>query len=133
MTTCRLATPADADTFARWAAFNNDIPDNAVEAVINGVTLVLVAEVDGEPELYIPFIFSEEKPQLTIGYLGFRVGQDYRTKAKALKEMLAATKRLQEHFDCEIRVITKAEYPMGKWALKHGFTEKPDGFYLEKQ
>lgn len=130
-TTCRLATPADAEAFAEWAATNNDIPDDDVRAVAESITLTLVIEVEGARELYIPFIFSATAPLLTIGYLGFRPGQSHRTKAAALHAMLSATWSLKNHFGCEVRVVTKAEYPMGKWALKHGFIPKPDGFYLE--
>lgn len=130
-TTTRLATPADAETFAGWAALNSDIPQADIEAVASTVTLTLVTEVDGHPELYIPFIFSPTAPLLTIGYLGFRIGQSYREKAKALRSMLAAVGRLQHDLGCAVRVVTKAEYPMGKWALKNGFIQKPDGFYLE--
>lgn len=133
MNHCRLATPADASAFARWAESNHDIPRADIEAVANAVTLTVVAEVDGEAELYIPFIFSPHRALLTIGYLGFRPGHGRRTKSRALRAMLASAARLRDHLGCEMRVVTKAEYPMGKWALKHGFIQKSDGFYLENK
>src|SRR5262249_25053749 len=129
----RLARPSDAEAFAQWALNNPDIPAADIDAVANSTALTIVVEADGQPELYIPYIFSETEPLLTIGYLGFRPGPAPRTKAKALKAILAATHRLQDHFDCKVRVVTEPEYPMGKWALKHGFIQKPDGFYLEKR
>lgn len=131
MTNLRWATPDDAEAFASWASANTDIPRGDIDAVADSVCTTLVTEVDGHAELYIPLMWSKERPLLTIGFLGFRPGQDPRTKARALKSMLSGVIRLQEHLGCEVRVVTKAEYPMGKWALKHGFIQKPDGFFLE--
>lgn len=127
----RLATPTDAAAFSTWIVNNPDILKADIEAVANAVTLTLAVDVDDAPELFIPFMFSPTEAVLTIGFLGFRPGQNRRTKAVALKAMLTYTTRLRDHLGCAVRVVTKAEYPMGKWALKHGFTQKQDGFYLE--
>lgn len=133
MTNLRITTPADAAEFAAWVVSNPDIPAADIEAAAQAVTLTVAAEVDGRAELFIPLIFSPDKPQLTVGFLGFRPGQTHRVKANALKVMLEGVRRLRDHFGCEVRVVTKPEYPMGKWAIKHGFTQKQDGFYLETQ
>lgn len=129
--TARVAQQEDIKAFAEWAAGNGDIPAEDIQAVAKAkCPLVLVVEVDGQPELYIPLL-----PAMTIAYLGFRPGQSPRVKAKAMQGMLEAIKNVQQSLGIEdTYVFTKAEYPMGKWALKHGFVEKSKtGFSLEKK
>lgn len=127
--TARFSTPADAPAFAQWALDNPDIPSEDIDAVANGAPMTLVIEVDGKPELYMPLI-----PAVTIGYLGFRPDQDARTKAIALQAMRAELQRFLNTLKIsDAYVFTKAEYPMGKWALKNGFKPKAkDAFTLEK-
>ena len=127
--TVRLAAPEDAPLFASWAIENMDIPDEDIKAVEKSNALVLTIEVDGKPEMYLPLI-----PAMTIGYLGFNPDQDVRTRASALKSMLGALKSFQEHLGIEYAYVhTKAEYPMGKWAVKNGFKKTPkDAFVLER-
>jgi hypothetical protein len=128
--TLRTAEAKDAEMLADWATQNPDIPSDDIEAVAKSTPLVVVVEVDGKPEAYLPLI-----PALTIGYLGFRPGQDTRTKALALRGMLDGLQRVQSNLGIsDAYVFTKAEYPMGKWALKNGFKQKSkDGFTLEKR
>jgi hypothetical protein len=127
--TVRLATPEDAPRFSEWATHNIDIPDEDIKAVERSTPLTLVVEVNGKPEMYLPLI-----PAMTIGYLGFNPDQDVRTRASALKSMLGALKSFQEHLGIEYAYVhTKAEYPMGKWAVKNGFKKTPkDAFVLER-
>lgn len=128
--TVRLATPEDAETFAAWAYNNPDIPNSDLKAVAKATVLTLVVEVDGKPEMYLPLI-----PAMTIGYLGFNPDQDLRTRAVALKEMREGLARLQNELSIDYAYVhTKAEYPMGRWALKNGFTKTPkDAFVLERK
>ena len=125
----RLATPEDSELFAQWATDNLDIPDEDINAVAKANTLTIVVEVDGKPEMYLPLI-----PAMTIGYLGFNPDQDVRTRAVVLREMRAALGRLQDELKLDYAYVhTKAEYPMGKWALKNGFKQTPkDAFVLER-
>lgn len=127
--TVRLAAPEDAATFSAWATQNTDIPDEDIEAVQKSTPLTLVVEVDGKPEMYLPLI-----PAMTIGYLGFNPDQDVRTRATVLREMRAALANLQNTLGIEYAYVhTKAEYPMGRWALKNGFKQTPkDAFVLER-
>jgi hypothetical protein len=127
--TVRLATPDDAPRFSEWATHNMDIPDEDIKAVERSTPLTLVVEVNGKPEMYLPLI-----PAMTIGYLGFNPDQDIRTRAVVLKEMRAALGRLQDELGINYAYVhTKAEYPMGKWAVKNGFKKTPkDAFVLER-
>jgi hypothetical protein len=128
--TARFAIPDDASAFAEWATKNLDIPESDIEAVAKATPLTLVIEVDGKPEMYMPLI-----PSLTIGYLGFRPDQNLRTRATCLKEMLGTLKQLQANLKIENAYVhTKAEYPMGRWALKNGFEKAPkDAFVLQRE
>lgn len=128
--TVRLAAPEDAALFAAWATQNLDIPDEDIKAVQKSTPLVLVIEVDGKPEMYLPLI-----PAMTIGYLGFNPDQDIRTRAVVLKAMREALANLQTELGISRAYVhTKAEYPMGRWALKNGFTKtSKDAFVLEKK
>jgi hypothetical protein len=127
--TVRLAAPDDAAAFSAWAVHNSDIPDEDIAAVQKAKPLTLVVEVDGKPEMYLPLI-----PAMTIGYLGFNPDQDIRTRAVVLREMLAALSNLQNTLGIDYAYVhTKAEYPMGRWALKNGFKQTPkDAFVLER-
>lgn len=116
--------------FTKWATDNIDIPQNDLAAVSKSkVPLILVVEVDGKPDMYMPLL-----PAVTIGYLGFRPDATPREKAFALKTMKKALQALMDTLSIEdAYVFTKAEYPMGKWALKNGFTQKEKaGFTLER-
>lgn len=129
-TTVRFATPDDMPLFTKWAVDNTDIPQTDLDAVAKSkVPLILVVEVDDQPEMYMPLL-----PAVTIGYLGFRPGANPREKAVALKTMKKALRALMDTLSIEdAYVFTKAEYPMGKWALKNGFKQKEkDGFTLER-
>lgn len=127
--TTRLAKPEDAPAFVAWALGNPDIPEEDIDAVANSTPLTLVVEVNGQAEIYLPLI-----PAVTLGFLGFRPGQDVRTKSIALNALAVALQDLQRQLKInDAYVFTKAEYPMGKWALKHGFkTKDKTAFTLEK-
>lgn len=124
----RMATEADAPAFAEWATSNPDIPREDLEAVAAcKIPMVLVVEIDGQAEMYMPLL-----PAVTIGYLGFRPDSEPRKKAVARRVMLKALEDSLEILQIpDAYVFTKAEYPMGKWALRNGFKQKSkDGFTL---
>lgn len=124
----RMAEEADAPDFAEWATSNPDIPQEDLEAVAAcKIPMVLVVEIDGEAELYLPLL-----PAVTLAFLGFRPGSSLRKKALALRAMRSALAGFQRELQIpDAYVFTKAEYPMGKWALRNGFKQKSkDGFTL---
>lgn len=126
----RFATPEEIPTLADWAYNNQDIPQEDLDALENcQIPMILVVEVNGQPELFLPLL-----PAVTIAFLGFRPDGDLRNKAIALREMRQALGRFLEGLKIDnAYVFTKAEYPMGKWALKNGFKQKEkDGFTLER-
>jgi hypothetical protein len=124
----RMATEADAPAFAEWITSNPDIPQEDIEAVSAcKIPMTLVVEIDGQAEMFVPLL-----PAVTIGYLGFRPDSTPRKKARARREMLRALELFQIGLQIpDAYVFTKAEYPMGKWALRNGFKQKSkDGFTL---
>jgi hypothetical protein len=127
----RMAEEADAPSFAQWITSNPDIPQEDIDAVSAcKIPMVLVVEIDGQAEMFMPLL-----PAVTIGYLGFRPDSEPRKKATARRAMQRALKEFQSRLQIQdAYVFTKAEYPMGKWALRNGFRQKSkDGFTLEKR
>lgn len=124
--TIRLATEADAPAFAQWVAGNPRISPSDVEAVSKTTPLTIVVEADGQPEGFIPMI-----PAMTIGFIGLRPGQDARTTSAVLAKLREGLLNLQDALKInEAYVHTKAEMPIAKWALKHGFKEKEQDTYV---
>lgn len=124
----RMAEEADAPAFAEWATTTPDIPREDIEAVQRcAIPMVLVVEIDGQAEMYMPLL-----PAVTIGYLGFRPDSEPRKRATARRAMRRALEGFQKALQIpDAYVFTKAEYPMGKWALRNGFKQKSkDGFTL---
>jgi len=117
-------------TLADWAINNPDIPQSDTDALSKSkIPMILVVEVDGQPELFLPLL-----PAVSIAFLGFRPGATPKEKAVALKRMKRALLDFMGALSIDdAYVFTKAEYPMGKWALKNGFRQKDkDGFTLER-
>lgn len=126
--TARLMNESDIEELSHWATDNPDIPQEDKRVLDYPSAITICVEKDGKPIMYAPLHF-----QLFIGFLGFEPDMPPTDKARALKEAMAAARRLCKAMQVrEIHVATKSEYPMGKWALKHGFkdSEKND-LYLE--
>lgn len=129
-TTVRFATPEELPTFIDWAVNNPDIPQADIDLLTRSkIPMILVIEVDGTVEMFLPLL-----PAVTIAFLGFRPDGNVRGKATALRSMWKALRGFLDVLSIEdAYVFTKAEYPMGKWALKNGFKQKEkDGFTLER-
>jgi len=110
---------SDIEKFSKWIVSNPDIPDEDKRMIPYPSALTICIEKDGEPIMYVPLHF-----QLFIGFLGFHPEMSPKDKAGALKAAMQAAKRLCNACQVkEIHVATKPEYPMGKWAMKHGFID----------
>lgn len=116
----RFAEPRDFESFAHWVSTNPDIPRDDTRILNYPRTLTLVFETNGAPVLFVPIT-----PVYEVGFLGFKPDLDARTKAKALRMVIAALQKvMRETQVLETEVFTRAEYPIGKWATKHGFVER---------
>ncbi len=118
--TVRFAEPRDAETFARWAAENPNIPQKDALSVTkdrNATSIALVIEEDDKVVLFVPFYC-----QMNLGFIGFNPESDARQRIRGLEAMQKAlTAFAQEHGINEITVQTAKDYPIAKWAIKHGF------------
>lgn len=127
----RFATPADAGAFATWAARNPQIPAKDVEAGMkenNPTATVLVIELHGEPILYVPIYCA-----VRIAYLGFNPDSTPAERLAAMDAMLPAIKAFAANFGItEINTLTKSNYPVAKWARKHGFSADDRELYAVK-
>lgn len=117
----RFANQSDAGPFTKWACENRDIPLKDIDSARkenNPTAMVLVIETDeGVPILYVPGYCA-----LMVSYLGFNPEATNREKIQALNMMMEALKGFAANFGInEIEVLTKSEYDIAKWAVKHGF------------
>jgi hypothetical protein len=126
--TVRLATAEDTELFAEWVASNPDIPTEDYKSLEYPTTITIVVEKEGQPIFFMPLYLS-----LNISFLGFKPDLTPKEKSIALQEMQRALINLGTGLGIrESHVFTKAEYPMGKWALKHDFVEREkDAFVLD--
>jgi len=118
--TFRLAAEEDSSDFADWTLNNNKIPRKDIVAIMgenNPTAKSFVIEHKGKVALYAPFYC-----QLNLGFIGFNPEVTGKERLKALEKMLwCAAEFAYDHGIREITVQTSKDYPIGKWALKHGF------------
>jgi hypothetical protein len=126
--TARLIQEQDLEQCAGWIVDNPDIPAEDKRVLKYPTVLTLTIEKDGVPCLHIPLHM-----QMFIGFLGFNPEMDAKDKAHALRCAMQAAKQICKAFNVpEIHVATKAEYPIGRWAMKHGFNDSgKNDLYLE--
>jgi hypothetical protein len=121
--TFRFAQPSDAESFTRWAVENPKIPHKDILASMkanNPTSTVLVIEENGVPILFAPFYC-----QMNLAYLGFNPEYEGKIRLKALNALQWAIASFAYEFGVrEVTVQTSKDYPVGKWALKHGFKEE---------
>jgi len=120
----RLATPADASAFAKWVAENPQIDPRdiaAAQSKTNPTVLYFVATKDGAPVAFAPLHCVA-----MLDHLAFDPESEGRDRLKALQTLIDGATAFFVQFGVrEIQTLTKEEYPVGAWALKHGF-EKDD-------
>jgi hypothetical protein len=128
----RFANHDDAGPFTKWACENKDIPLRDIDSARkenNPTATVLVIETDeGVPILYAPGYCA-----LMIAYLGFNPEATERQKIEAMSKMLEALKAFSANFGInEIEVLSRPEYSVAKWAIKHGFKQDERQLFTAK-
>lgn len=119
----RFAEEKDSEAFAKWAVENPQIPQRDMLASLksnNPTCVTLVVEKDGVPVLFAPIYC-----QINVAFLGFNPELEGKIRLQAMEAMqkcIAAFATL--HGVREITVQTAKDYPVAKWAVKHGF--KPE-------
>lgn len=128
MITARLLRESDIEPFSEWATDNIDIPSEDKRMLGYPSALTIAVEEDGKPVFFIPLQIAVQ-----IGFLNFSPELTPLDKARVLREGMKAAKGLCKALEIsEIHVATKPKYPMGKWAIKHGFKDSgKNDLYLE--
>lgn len=114
----RFATAEDSTAFSEWAVYNEDIPRKDIESAMNAPGLIApVVEIEGKPVLYVPTY-----PVLNVAYLGFNPEASRSNRLLAMEAMLKSLEELARKFHIsEVQTLSKEEYMVAKWAIKHGF------------
>jgi hypothetical protein len=119
----RLAEPADAPAFSKWAAENPQIEQKDLIATLkskNPTCLFFVAEEDGVAVMFAPFYC-----QWTLAHLAFNPEADGKQKLRALNLMLHGAMAFAVQYGIrEITTLSKPEYGVAKWAAANGFVQE---------
>ncbi len=122
--TFRGAEPTDAEAFANWVSQNDQIEPRDINAAAlknQPSVLYFVVEKDGVPVGFAPVYL-----QLALAHLGFNPEAEGRDKLEAMQRLLNGTVAFAVQFGIrEIVTLSKENYPVAKWALKHGFDLEP--------
>jgi hypothetical protein len=120
----RLAEPADAEEFSKWIGENTQIDDSdklAATKKQNPTVLWFAAEKDGVVQAFAPLYL-----QMILPHLGFNPDADGRDKLRAMEVLIDGVSALAVQFGIrEIMTMSREDYPVAKWAVKHGFTLEP--------
>lgn len=120
----RGAEPRDADAFAEWVETNPLIDPKDVTAAAKKnqpTVLYFVAEKDG-----VPIAFAPVYLQLAVAHMAFDPDADGRDKLEAMQRLLNGTVMFATQFGIrEIVTLSEENYPVARWAIKHGFDVEP--------
>lgn len=116
----RLAELADAADFSKWAAENEQVDEADLLAGTkkkNPTVLFFAVEKDGVVVTFAPLYL-----QLTLAHLGFNPDADGKDKLRGMQMLIDGVSAVAVQYGIrEITTLSKPDYPVAKWALKHGF------------
>jgi hypothetical protein len=122
--TFRLAVPEDAEAFTKWSLENPQIdPKDRLSATKakNPTCLYFVVERDGKIVTFAP-VYA----QMVLAHLSFNPEASGRDKLKALEVLTDGVSALAVQLGIrEIVTLSKEEYPVARWAVKHDFEVDP--------
>src|SRR5579863_1692744 len=120
----RLAEPSDAEAFSRWVVANPQIDPDAIERGThrkNPTVVTFAVEKDGIVQAFVPVYL-----QFTLAHLGFNPQADDRDKLRALEMLTDGVAAFAVQYGIrEITTLSKEEYPLAQWAMKHNFDLDP--------
>lgn len=118
--TFRLAVEGDAPAFADWVAQNPQVDQKDLMAGTkknNPTVLTFVVESDGKPILFAPLYLAA-----ILAHLGFNPEARASEKMRALQVLTDGVMAFMLQFGIrEILALTKPDYGVAQWGLKHGF------------
>ena len=116
----RLAEPTDAEAFSRWSLENDQVDRADIEAGRrkNNPTVVFFAvEKDGVVQAFAPLYC-----QMTLAHLGFNPEAEGKDKLRAMQMLIDGVSAFAVQYGVhEITTLSKEEYPVAQWAMKHDF------------
>jgi hypothetical protein len=121
----RLAEPSDAEAFTRWTLANPQIDQKDIEAAKkdNNPTVLFFAveNADGKVIAFAPVYL-----QMIVAHLVFNPGADGKDYLNAMQMLLNGTAAFAVGLGIrEIVTLSKEDYGVAKWAVKHGFEVEP--------
>jgi hypothetical protein len=121
----RLAEPADAEAFTQWTLSNPQIDPKDIEAAKkeNNPTVIYFAAENAEGQVVA---FAPVYLQMILAHLVFNPDAAGKDKLRAMQFLLnGAVLVAIQHGVREIVTLSKENYPVAKWAVKHGFDLEP--------
>jgi len=116
----RMAQPSDAEAFSRFVAENPQIDAQDVAAASkdkNPTVVYFVVEKDGVAVAFAPLYCS-----MTLAHLGLNPDARADDKMQALKMLIDGVSAFAVQYGVrEITTLSKEEYPIARWAKRHGF------------
>jgi hypothetical protein len=120
----RLAEPADAPAFSKWAAENPQIEQKDLLAALkknNPTCVFFTATKDG-----VPISFAPVYCQMAVAHLAFNPESDGKDKLKSLEVLIDGVSAFAvQHGVREIVTLSKEDYGIAQWAMKHDFDLEP--------
>lgn len=120
----RAAGPEDAESFAKWIAENPQIDEADKLSVLkaNNPTVVwFCATKNGIVQSFAPVYL-----QAIVGHLGFNPDADGKDKLRSLQMLIDGVSGFMVQYGVrEIVTMSKEEYPIAQWAMKHDFSLEP--------
>ena len=121
----RLAEPADAEAFKSWVLASQDIDPKDIKAANkkqNPTAIYFVAESpEGKVVAFTPVYI-----QYVVAHLAFNPEANGRERLQAMETLTNGVMAFAAQYGIrEIVTLSKEEYPVAKWALKHDFELEP--------
>lgn len=125
----RLAEPTDAAAFSEWAGRNPLIDPKDLEAsrTEKNPTVVFFAVEDDHGKV---IAFAPIYCMMMLAHLGFNPDSSGEERKKAMQMLLDGAIAFAVQFGIrEIGTLSKEEYPVARWGMKHGFDLEPRQFF----
>lgn len=120
----RLAQASDAEAFSRWSVLNPQVDRADLLAGMkknNPTVIYFAVEKDGVVQAFAPLYC-----QMTLAHLGFNPEAEGKDKLRAMQMLIDGVSAFAIQYGVhEITTMSKEDYPVAKWAVKHGFDLDP--------
>ena len=119
--------PEDAPAFSKWIAENTHIDEAdklAATRAMNPTVLWFVAEKNGVPVTFAPVYL-----QATVPHMGFNPETDAEDRKEGMQVLMDGVSAMMVQYGVrEITTLSKARYPIARWATDHGFDKTSGKF-----